>query len=56
VVSPSASGQMRIRYKDIAEHYNNPKQFFGEGKKVELTVYDIDYGKKRVSLIVLPAK
>lgn len=56
VVSPSASGQMRIRYKDIAERYNNPKQFFGEGKKVELTVYDIDYGKKRVSLIVLPTK
>jgi len=56
IVSPSASGQMRIKYKDIEAHYSNPAQFFGDGKKVSLTVYEVDYGKKRVSLIATPAK
>ena len=56
LVSPSASNEIRIRYEEIVRRYNNPQQFFGEGKKVELTVCDVDYGKKRVSLVAVPAK
>lgn len=56
VASPSASEQMRIKYQDIEAHYNDPRQFFGVGKKVSLTVYEVDYGKKRVSLIAVPAQ
>lgn len=56
IVSPDASGQIRIRYKDIEKHYNNPQQFFGVGKKVTMTVYEVDYAKKRVSLIAVPTE
>lgn len=52
----AASDQIRIKFPDIDKHYTDPEKSFGVGKKVELTVYEINFGEKRVTFTVVPMK
>ena len=54
VKSPSASVQIRIKYKDIQRYYAEPEEMFGVGRHVSLTVYEVDTGTQQVMLTVVP--
>ena len=54
VSNEDADDQIRIKYRDIKEHYTNPDEVFAVGKRVELTVYDVNFREKRVIFTVIP--
>ena len=56
VSSPALKDQIRIRYRDIEDRYTKPAQYFGEKKRVRLTVYDVDRGNSAIVFTVAPEK
>ena len=47
--------QAKIPISELNRFYSSPEKTFAEGKKFRLCVYDVDYGKKKVTFTVIPA-
>ncbi len=48
--------QAKISIKELNRAYSSPNRTFAVGKRIRLSVYDVDYGKKVVTFTATPAE